>query len=171
MNDAPFQKIVTAWMASEAYRRLRSDGAQRSTTVRQFSCAAATAADRRARPDGDATSPACRSSRSRPLQAPSATRSTSTTTTSNGSPSTPAHRLRPGMFVAQVVGKSMEPAIPDGAYCLFARACRGHSPRQDRPRPTSRRHRPRDRSALHRQALREREAQGAATPGAIHESR
>jgi hypothetical protein len=29
-------------------------------------------------------------------------------------------RLRPGMFVAQVVGKSMEPKIPDGAYCLFA---------------------------------------------------
>ena len=23
------------------------------------------------------------------------------------------------MFVAQVIGKSMEPAIPDGAYCLF----------------------------------------------------
>jgi len=23
------------------------------------------------------------------------------------------------MFVAQVVGKSMEPVIPDGAYCLF----------------------------------------------------
>lgn len=29
------------------------------------------------------------------------------------------HTLRPGMFVAQVVGKSMEPAIPDGAWCLF----------------------------------------------------
>jgi SOS-response transcriptional repressor LexA len=28
-------------------------------------------------------------------------------------------RLRPGMFVAKVVGKSMEPAIPDGAWCLF----------------------------------------------------
>jgi len=28
--------------------------------------------------------------------------------------------LRPGMFVAQVVGKSMEPAIQDGSYCLFA---------------------------------------------------
>jgi len=28
--------------------------------------------------------------------------------------------LRPGMFVAQVVGKSMEPAVPDGSYCLFA---------------------------------------------------
>lgn len=29
------------------------------------------------------------------------------------------HRLRKGMFLAQVVGKSMEPAIPDGAWCLF----------------------------------------------------
>ena len=29
------------------------------------------------------------------------------------------HRLRKGMFVAQVVGKSMEPTIPDGAWCLF----------------------------------------------------
>jgi len=29
------------------------------------------------------------------------------------------HRLRLGVFVAQVVGKSMEPAIPDGAWCLF----------------------------------------------------
>lgn len=29
------------------------------------------------------------------------------------------HRLRPGMFVAQIVGKSMEPDIPDGAWCLF----------------------------------------------------
>lgn len=30
-----------------------------------------------------------------------------------------SHRLRRGMFVAQVVGKSMEPTIPDGSYCLF----------------------------------------------------
>ena len=29
------------------------------------------------------------------------------------------HKLVEGMFVAQVVGKSMEPQIPDGAYCLF----------------------------------------------------
>lgn len=29
------------------------------------------------------------------------------------------HRLREGMFVAQVVGKSMEPRIPDGSFCLF----------------------------------------------------
>ena len=34
-------------------------------------------------------------------------------------------RVRPGMFVAQVVGKSMQPAIPDGAYCLFAAPVEG----------------------------------------------
>ena len=35
------------------------------------------------------------------------------------------HRLRPGMFVAQVVGKSMEPGIPDASYCLFAASVAG----------------------------------------------
>ena len=35
------------------------------------------------------------------------------------------HRLRRGMFVAQVVGKSMEPVIPDGSYCLFAAPVEG----------------------------------------------
>lgn len=34
-------------------------------------------------------------------------------------------RLRPGMFIAQVVGKSMEPAIPDGSYCLFSSPVEG----------------------------------------------
>jgi SOS-response transcriptional repressor LexA len=40
------------------------------------------------------------------------------------------HRLRPGMFVAEVVGKSMEPEIPDGSYCLFRAPVEGT--RQDR---------------------------------------
>lgn len=31
----------------------------------------------------------------------------------------PKHRVRRGMFVAQVMGQSMEPLIPDGAYVLF----------------------------------------------------
>jgi hypothetical protein len=35
------------------------------------------------------------------------------------------HRLRRGMFVAKVVGKSMEPAIPDGSFCLFAAPVEG----------------------------------------------
>jgi hypothetical protein len=33
--------------------------------------------------------------------------------------------LRLGMFVAQVVGRSMEPAIPDGSYCLFSSPVEG----------------------------------------------
>ena len=57
-----------------------------------------------------------------------------------------SHRLRPGMFVAQVVGKSMEPAIPDGAYCLFpppskararARPSSSNSATPPTPRPAS----------------------------------
>ncbi|MBC2710642.1 MAG: DUF1998 domain-containing protein, partial [Desulfosarcina sp.] len=39
-------------------------------------------------------------------------------------------RIRPGMFVAQVVGKSMEPLIPDKSYCLFSTPVTGT--RQDR---------------------------------------
>jgi uncharacterized protein len=35
------------------------------------------------------------------------------------------HRLRRGMFVAQVVGKSMEPLIPDGAWCVFSAPVQG----------------------------------------------
>jgi len=31
-----------------------------------------------------------------------------------------SRQLRDGMFVAQVVGQSMEPAIPDGSYCVFS---------------------------------------------------
>ena len=30
-----------------------------------------------------------------------------------------ARKLRPGMFVAQVVGRSMAPRVSDGAWCLF----------------------------------------------------
>jgi phage repressor protein C with HTH and peptisase S24 domain len=32
----------------------------------------------------------------------------------------PGHKVRKGMFVAQVVGHSMEPRIPSGSWCLFA---------------------------------------------------
>ena len=36
-----------------------------------------------------------------------------------------SHKLRPGMFVAQVIGRSMEPQIPDGSHCLFAAPVQG----------------------------------------------
>ena len=35
------------------------------------------------------------------------------------------HRLRKGMFVTQVVGRSMEPAISNGAWCLFRASVEG----------------------------------------------
>ena len=119
MNDTSFQKIVTAWMASEAYRRLRSDDARGGAepadpgalpprlrivepqpSERYLTCvplvplkaAAGAFSDPQRIDDDDFAWVAVETTR----------------------------RLRRGMFVAQVVGKSMEPAISDGAYCLFA---------------------------------------------------
>ena len=117
MNDAPFRQVVTAWMASEAYRRLRSnhisegaehserglppqlrlvepDPAERYTTcvpLVPLKAAAGAFTDPQQVDDGDFAWVTVETSR----------------------------RLRPGMFVAQVIGQSMEPVIPDGAYCLF----------------------------------------------------
>src|SRR5690606_35404196 len=34
-------------------------------------------------------------------------------------------KLRPGMFVSRVEGRSMEPAIPDGALCLLSAPVEG----------------------------------------------
>ena len=124
MNDAPFQKIVTTWMASEAYRRLRSDDTRgeadhaRSGTLpprlrlveprreeRYVTCVPLVPLKVAAGAFGD------------PQHVDD--EDFAWTAIETGS------RLRPGMFVAQVVGKSMEPAIPDGAYCLFAAPVEG----------------------------------------------
>jgi type I restriction enzyme R subunit len=117
MNDAPFRDVVSAWMASQAYKRLRS--------AREGSEAQAPA---RALPLGLRLvegSPKERYVTCVPLVPLKA---------AAGAFSDPQHiedgnfewvelksrhRPRPGMFVAQIVGKSMEPAIPAGAYCLF----------------------------------------------------
>jgi len=118
MNDVPFQKIVTAWMASEAYRRLRSDTgeAERGRTSRVLP-------------------PLLRVVEPKPKERYVTCVPLVPLKAAAGAFGDPQHveddgfewvavetrrRLRPGMFVAQVVGKSMEPAIPDGSYCLFA---------------------------------------------------
>lgn len=116
MNDLPFRDVVSAWMASEAYRRLRAarTDASAATSLRL--------------PSGLRIVEGTIEQRYKtcvplvPLKAAA------------GAFSDPQHieddgfewvevgsrrRLRPGMFVAQVVGKSMEPTIPDWSWCLF----------------------------------------------------
>jgi type I restriction enzyme R subunit len=120
MNDLPFQKVVTAWMASEAYQRLRGD-------VRESTAAAPKGGTTETRPKLCIVQPRPKDRYVTcvplvPLKAAA------------GAFSDPQYveddkwewvavdskrRLRPGMFVAQVAGKSMQPAIPDGSYCLF----------------------------------------------------
>ena len=121
MNDATFQKVVTAWMAEQAYRRLR------------------------AQPDGDAVAPAGRLNPLRGFRRVAGGQGT------RAIPLVPlrmaagefgeAQRVeaaatewveidgidgsREGLFVAQVVGQSMAPTIPDGAFCLFQHAPQG----------------------------------------------
>ena len=116
MNDDAFQRAVSDWMAAEAYNRLRvaepEDGPQPDRTLpprlrlvegraedRYKTCvplvpleaAAGAFGQPQHVEDGDFEWVAVES----------------------------GHRLGPGMFVARVVGQSMEPVIPDGAWCLF----------------------------------------------------
>ena len=143
MNDPAFQNVVTDWMASEAYRKLRADrtaeagredplphdGRHRQRRPQGGRAVEAGRADARAaahpfrvvRP-----SPAERYVTCVPLVPLEAAAG------AFGDPQPvedgdltwveveTRRRLRPGMFVARVAGRSMEPAIPDGAWCLFA---------------------------------------------------
>ena len=118
MNDRAFQKIVTNWMASEAYRRLRSgvEGVLPAPL------------------DTQALPPGLRIVNPRPEERYVTCVPLVPLAAAAGAFSDPqrvedddfvwiaidtSHRLRRGMFVARVVGKSMEPTIPDGAHCLF----------------------------------------------------
>ena len=117
MNDESFQNVVTNWMSSEAYRRLRSEdgaGTEREPTR------ALPPALRLVDPPAEQRYVTCLPLV--PLKAAAGAFSEfqrvedddfDWVTVESG------HRLRRGMFVAQVVGKSMEPTIPNGAYCLF----------------------------------------------------
>lgn len=117
MNDASFRDVVSSWMSSEAYRRLRTDPVH-----------AGTMASGRTLPLG------VRLVEGRPEERYVTCIPFVPLKAAAGAFGDPQHieddsfewvavesrhRLRPGMFVAQVVGRSMEPAIPDGAYCIF----------------------------------------------------
>jgi len=116
MNDAPFRDVVSDRMASQAYKRLRS--AEETLTE----------APTRALPAGLRLVEGSRKDRYVtcvplvPLKAAAGAFSDPQHIKDDGFEWVSVesrHRLGKGMFVAQVVGKSMEPAIPDGAFCLF----------------------------------------------------
>ena len=117
MNDESFQNIVTSWMSSEAYRRLRSaDDAhtERGTT------GALPPTLRLVDPPAEQRYATCLPLV--PLKAAAGAFSDIQHVEDEDFEWVEVElgrRLRRGMFVAQVVGKSMEPAIPDGAWCLF----------------------------------------------------
>ena len=117
MNDVPFQKIVTTWMASEAYRRLRTEARE---TVQGAGTIALPSRLRIVEPRPEDRYVTCVPLV--PLKAAAGAFGDPQHIEDDGFEWVAVesrHRLRRGMFVAQVVGKSMEPAIPDGAYCLF----------------------------------------------------
>jgi SOS-response transcriptional repressor LexA len=122
MNDIPFQKVVTTWMASEAYKRLRSDAGRESPSVELGTGVSET------RPKLQIVQPRPKDRYVTcvplvPLKAAAGAFSDSQHVEDEARTWVAVetkHHLRPGMFVTQVVGKSMEPAIQDGAYCLFA---------------------------------------------------
>jgi hypothetical protein len=121
MNDLPFQKLVTEWMASEAYTRFRSGASgERSAAAPSDGVTEMQPTLQIVQPRPEDRYVTCVPLV--PLKAAA------------GAFSDPQHvedddwewvavdpkrRLRSGMFVAQVVGKPMEPTVPDGSYCLF----------------------------------------------------
>ena len=117
MNDESFQNVVTSWMSSEAYRRLRSDD---GADTERKAIGALPPTLRLVDPPAEQRYATCLPLV--PLKAAAGAFSDIQRVEDDDFEWVAvesAHRLRRGMFVAQVVGKSMEPAIPDGAHCLF----------------------------------------------------
>jgi type I restriction enzyme, R subunit len=114
MNDLPFQKIVTAWMASEAYKRFRAKKSTENGAIEAlpFRRIVHSLEDRYVTCVPLVPLKAAAGAFSNPQHIEDDNWEWVSVNTK--------HRLRPGMFVTQVVGKSMEPLIPDASYCLFA---------------------------------------------------
>ena len=131
MNDGSFRNVVSQWMSAEAFRRLR----QRlglSTEDREPKETAPDVSSSRPEVQGARTlrivegSPAERYVTCVPL-VPLAVAAGRFGATQDAGDEDDWRWVEPqskrvlarGMFVAQVVGRSMEPTIPDGAYALF----------------------------------------------------
>ena len=169
MNDASFQKIVTTWMASETYRRLRSDDAREEPE----------------HPGSEALPPRLRIVDPQPSERYSTCVPLVPLKAAAGAFSDPqqidddgyawaavetGRRLRRGMFVAQVVGKSMEPRHLRRRVLPLRGARRGLAPGQDGARADARRCRSGERRALHRQAFTRARRRATATHGSTRRS-
>jgi type I restriction enzyme R subunit len=116
MNDLPFRDVVSAWMASEAYRRLRAAPTDTVTGTSRTLPSGLQVVDGRPNERYKTCVPLV------PLKAAAGAFSDPQHVEDDGFEwveLNSRHRLGPGMFVAQVTGKSMEPALPDGSWCLF----------------------------------------------------
>ena len=116
MNDLPFRDVVSAWMASEAYRRLRPAQTDSGSETSRGIPAQLRVVEGKSEERYKTCVPLL------PLKAAAGAFSGSQHINDEGLDwveVSSGHRLRPGMFVAKVVGRSMEPAIPDGSWCLF----------------------------------------------------
>jgi len=121
MNDVPFQEVVTAWMASEAYRRLRVSSGAEAAAARRAGRGELPPRLRIVQPRPEDRYVTCVPLL--PLKAAAGAFSDPHRVETDDCEWVAVEsrrRLKAGMFVAQVVGRSMEPAIPDGSYCLFA---------------------------------------------------
>ena len=120
MNDDSFQDTVREWMATEAYGRLRSESAVTSLTDETATDRGFPAALRLVEGSPEERYVTCVPFV--PLKAAAGAFGDSQHIEDGEfewASVDSRHRLRPGMFVAQIVGRSMEPAVPDGAYGLF----------------------------------------------------
>jgi type I restriction enzyme R subunit len=116
MNDLPFRDVVSAWMASEAYRRLRAVGRDAIVGTSRRLPSGLRIVEGKPEERYKTCVPLV------PLKVAAGAFSDPQHIEEDGFEWVAVearHRLRKGMFVAQIVGKSMEPAIPDGSWCLF----------------------------------------------------
>jgi type I restriction enzyme R subunit len=117
MNDKKFQKAVTEWMASEAYRKLRE---QETTGAGDDAQAAMPPHLRLVEPEPEERYVTCI-----PLVPLKAAAGAFSDTQEVGDDDwqwvTVEGRTKPaqGLFVAQVVGESMNRRIPNGAWCIW----------------------------------------------------
>lgn len=115
MNDKEFQDMVGKYLLKEVYDKIRAEEPPEISSVVPLE---------RIVPEEEEKYQICVPLRT--LKAAAGSFGEAQTVEPDGWVKVPtSRRLRPGMFVAQVVGQSMEPRIPSGSWCLFVEPVEG----------------------------------------------